>query len=232
MRRGLTAAIGAAVLGLSCVACTNGGTAADAPPVLAPGAPGESASPATEEQLAAAQDGNGHNEADVTYMVKMIMHHEQAVEMADLVPDRVENAKIRALSDRIDVAQQGELTIMEEWLDVNVYQPARRNPAHQNYCGLGGDHHGDEAGCVELDTDHSDMPGMATPEQMAELESASGAAFDELFVKLMVTHHEGGITMAEDAMIDGRHSQVLQMANDLITDQSLEIERLESALQN
>ena len=39
----------------------------------------------------------------------------------------------------------------------------------------------------------------AIDEQLAQLRDATGPAADELFVQLMVNHHEGGIHMAEFA---------------------------------
>ncbi|WP_133743089.1 DUF305 domain-containing protein [Actinorugispora endophytica] len=222
--------MGAVLLFLGGTGCADSapGTAGDVP-VLAPGAPGGTATPASEEQLAAALEDVRHNEADHDYIVAMIAHHGQALEMTALAPDRVRDPGLRTLAERIDLAQQPEIDLMEDWLETNVYGPGRENPAHQDYCGLEGgpDHHGAD-GCVE--PDHSAMPGMATPEQLDELEAASGAEFDALFVELMVAHHEGGVSMAEDVMIDGRHPRVLTMANDLITDQRVEIGRLESVL--
>ena len=50
-----------------------------------------------------------------------------------------------------------------------------------------------------MHTDHS-MAGMATPEQMAELAASEGTAFDRLFLKLMITHHEGAVKMVEELL--------------------------------
>jgi hypothetical protein len=51
--------------------------------------------------------------------------------------------------------------------------------------------------------DHGDMPGMMSEEQMATLEDASGAEFDELFLRMMIEHHEGAIEMAQIEQADG-----------------------------
>ncbi|GAA3747137.1 uncharacterized protein (DUF305 family) [Spinactinospora alkalitolerans] len=222
---------GAALLALGATACGGGEQeqAGDDIPVLAPGAPGESASPATDEQLAAVEESLTHNEADFEYVSRMVAHHEQALEMTDLVPDRAEREEIGKIADRIAAAQDPEIEVMEEWLEANVYGPARENSAHRNYCGLdGGEGHDHGGDCVEVD--HSDMPGMASDAQMADLEAAEGEEFDELFVELMVTHHQGAVTMAEEELLDGRHQVVLEMANDVIAEQSVEIGRMREVL--
>jgi uncharacterized protein (DUF305 family) len=234
--RRLALATGAALALLGATACTGDEDGRESANVIAPGAPGESSSPATADQIAALAEEQGHNEADVTYLVMMIEHHSQALEMTDLVPERHERDGIERIADRISAAQGPEITAMESWLEENVFGPARENPAHQNFCGLEGDgtHHGEDADvpACELDVDHADMPGMATPEELEQLAEAEGDAFDRLFVELMTTHHEGAVTMAEDAMAEGRDQTVLRMANDVIAEQNAEIGRMAEVLED
>lgn len=78
-----------------------------------------------------------------------------------------------------------------------------------------GGHHGHEA-----------MPGMATEAQLKTLRAAHGAAFDELFLKLMITHHTGAVTMATDVLSEGNNVQIEEMANDVIAQQTAEIGRM------
>ncbi|GAB3214156.1 DUF305 domain-containing protein [Marinactinospora thermotolerans] len=224
MRRWL-AVVGGTILVVLASACAQETPpVSDGTPVLAPGAPGESASPATEEQIADATAGVRHNEADVEYVRKMIAHHEQALEMTALVEGRARLEEIEGIAGRISAAQGPEIEAMQSWLEINVHGPARGNPAHQDYCGLEGEdsHHGGVCAPV----DHADMPGMATPDQLAELEAAEGREFDELFVELMTAHHEGAISMAEEVLGDGENPVVNQMASDVIVEQRAEIERM------
>ncbi|WP_017574072.1 DUF305 domain-containing protein [Nocardiopsis halotolerans] len=235
MRR-LVLAAGTALVMLGVSACTGDDGVQESANVIAPGAPGESSSPATSEQIAALAEEQGHNEADVTYLVEMIAHHSQALEMTELVPERHQREEIELIAERISAAQGPEITAMESWLEENVFGPARENPAHQNFCGLEGDgtHHGgdgDEPAC-ELEVDHDDMPGMASEEEMEQLAAAEGDAFDWLFVELMATHHEGGITMAEDVLAEGRDQTVMRMANDVIAEQRADIARMEQILED
>ncbi|MFW6641791.1 DUF305 domain-containing protein [Nocardiopsis algeriensis] len=231
MRR-LALVTGTALTLLCTSACTGEEEPQEAANVIAPGAPGESSSPATSEQIAALAEEQGHNEADVTYLVLMIEHHGQALEMAELAPERHEREDIGRIADRIAAAQGPEITVMEGWLETNVFGPARENPAYENFCGLeGSGHHGGDGGC-DLGVDHGDMPGMASPEDMERLEAAEGDEFDQLFVELMTAHHEGAVTMAEEAMENGEDQEVLRMANDVIAEQNAEIERMRQALES
>ncbi|MFD6100214.1 DUF305 domain-containing protein [Nocardiopsis flavescens] len=234
MRR-LVLAAGTALVLLGAPACTGEDEPQEAANVIAPGAPGESSSPATADQIAALAEEQGHNEADVVYLVQMIEHHGQALEMTDLAPERHRREGIGGIADRISAAQGPEITAMEGWLETHVFGPARENPAHQNFCGLegdGGHHEEGEVPACDLQVEHGEMPGMVSDEDMGRLEAADGDAFDRLFVELMSAHHRGAVTMAEEVLENGRDQTVMKMANDLIAEQNTEIDRMEAVLEN
>lgn len=214
---------------LTAAACSDSADSANPPP-LDPGAPGDDP---TELSLADVQDATdiAHNEIDADFMHRMVAHHEQALEMTDLVDSRHDDPDVHTIAERMSVGQLGESELMEAWLELNVYAPARDSPAHQNYCGLDleGAHH-DSEDCVTLDHTHEDMEGMLTPEQMDELTDASGAEFDELFVECMVQHHEGAIVMAEEVLRDGEHPVVYNLASEMALEQAVEITRLQGIL--
>jgi uncharacterized protein (DUF305 family) len=71
---------------------------------------------------------------------------------------------------------------------------------------------------------------MATPAQLDELAGASGAEFDRLFLQLMITHHEGALLMADDQRRGGSDVLASQMADDVTSSQSTEIERMRGLL--
>ncbi|WP_415840295.1 DUF305 domain-containing protein, partial [Nocardiopsis gilva] len=198
--------------------------------------PGDSPTPASEERLANAAKETGHNKADVDFMLQMIEHHSQALEMSDLAEERAEGEAITKIADRIAAAQSAEIEFMEGWLEEHVYAPARENSNHQNYCGLnkdeedgGGSHHRGDVTCP-TNLDHSQMPGMATEKQMDDLSKATGTEFDELFAELMIAHHQGGVDMAEDISIDGKNTAILKFAGDVIAEQNAEIKRMREAV--
>ncbi|MGW0707437.1 DUF305 domain-containing protein [Streptomyces sp. NPDC002643] len=173
------------------------------PAVIAPGKPGEAArtlSPAEAEKQRAEDDSP--NSADLDYARMMIEHHTQAIEMTELAPERAESTGVKRLAERISAAQQPEIDSMEAWLKTNDGD------------GKGSSHH------------HEQMPGMASEEQMEELGTLKGAAFDDLFLKLMITHHEGAVTMATDVKAQGNNIAIEEMADDVIAQQTTEISRM------
>ena len=149
--------------------------------------------------------------ADVTFMQDMIVHHQQAVDMAALVEGRSNNPDLTAIAGRIDASQADEIQFMRDWLTERG-QPT----AMQHHAGM--DH-----------AAHHAKMGMAPPAQMAELATLEGTDFDRLFLQLMVRHHEGAIDMVEEL-----HDQpgtaydpvMFEFTNDVVKEQEAEIERM------
>jgi uncharacterized protein (DUF305 family) len=194
-----------AVLGAG--GCDSGSDAKPAaetgPSVLVPGKPGEANRKMSAEDAARQRtDDDSPNSADVSYARMMIEHHAQALEMTELVPDRAESAKVKALAERIAAAQKPEIAGMQGWLK---------------------EHGKDDKGTGH---EHATMPGMATEAQLKKLRSARGEAFDQLFLTLMITHHQGAITMATDVKGQGNNVRIEEMADDVIAQQTSEITRM------
>ncbi|MCZ7461704.1 DUF305 domain-containing protein [Streptomyces sp. WMMC940] len=173
--------------------------------VVAPGKPGEPARTLSPEEAAKELPDDGPNDADFAYVRMMIVHHTQALEMTALVPERAAGTPVKRLADRIRAAQEPEIGAMRGWLKAHAKSGAT-------------DGHGAH--------DHGAMPGMATEEQLAQLRAAEGRAFDELFLKLMITHHQGALTMGATVLSEGSNVQVEEMANDVIAQQTAEINRM------
>ncbi|MFG1942043.1 DUF305 domain-containing protein [Nonomuraea sp. NPDC048826] len=206
MRVALVVVTGAlAVTALS--GCTSGTTqpaprADSTAPVIAPGKPGEEARTLSPTEAATAVLQATANAADIAYVQDMIVHHQQALDMAILAPNRAESAKLKSLASRIKDSQGPEIQWMRTWLQ----QQGQRVP----------DHH----------AAHDGMPGMATPEQMEQLKTASGQAFDKLFLELMIKHHEGAIEMSTEVLKGGSHLRIEELANDVGVTQLSEIRRM------
>ncbi|MEE1805875.1 DUF305 domain-containing protein [Streptomyces sp. BE133] len=203
----LAVAVMSAVLTLG--ACDEGdgdnrtkAQAGGGPSVVAPGKPGEPARTLSAEEAAKAAGDDTPNSADFRYVQMMIQHHAQALELTGLVPARSESTAIKRLAERITAGQKPEIGAMEGWLKHNGGE--KRKSGH----------------------DHSAMPGMATPAQLDQLRTADGAAFDTLFLKLMITHHQGAITMATEVLSQGNNVQVEEMAGDVVAQQTVEIDRM------
>ncbi|GAP52533.1 secreted protein [Streptomyces azureus] len=181
--------------------------AADGPAVIAPGEPGE-ANRTLSAQEAADQhsENDSPNSADVSYARMMIAHHAQALVMTELAPERVESAKVKRIAARIAAAQKPEIEAMKGWL--KSHGKPLKAERHE----------------------HATMPGMATEAQLDELRAADGKAFDQLFLTLMTTHHQGAITMATDVKGQGNNIQIEEMADEVIAQQTSEISRMRDML--
>jgi len=204
----VAAAVTAAVLALG--ACESDADSpakakgGDGPSVVAPGRPGEPARTLSAEEAAKAAPDDSPNSADFGYARMMITHHSQALTMTALAPDRAGSTQVKRLAERIAAAQKPEIATMQGWLKSNGGEKAKDDHSHGQ------------------DT----MPGMATQAQLTQLRGAKGRAFDELFLKLMITHHQGAITMATDALSDGNNVLIEEMASDVIAQQTSEINRM------
>ncbi|WP_179893978.1 DUF305 domain-containing protein [Streptomyces sp. gb14] len=200
------AAIAAALVLGACDADSGDGTSDKAkdtgPGVVAPGRPGEPARTLSAEEAAEETARDTANSADFRYAQMMIEHHAQALVMTELAPERASRSAVERLAERIAAGQKPEIGAMEGWLKRNDGDKRKQ-------------HH-----------DHSGMPGMATEAQLEELRGAEGKAFDKLFLELMITHHQGAITMATEALTEGNDIFVEEMASDVVAQQTVEINRM------
>lgn len=181
------------------------------PSAIAPGRPGERAETLSPEEAAKRRADDTPNTADLGYVHMMIEHHAQAVTMTELAPDRAGSMTVKRLAARIAAAQRPEIEAMSGWLRHHGGKGRHGAQAHH-----GGTH--GHAGAP--------MPGMATEAQLTALRRARGTAFDELFLKLMIAHHQGAVTMATEVLSQGDNTQVEWMASDVLAQQTIEIDRM------
>lgn len=191
-------------------ACTSPPPPEDPAPVLVPGRPGEPASTIPPGQATPAPV-TPPNANDIEYMRRMIEHHQQAIEMSVLAPDRAAAENVKLVADRIADAQGPEIEAMNGWLRSHG-QPTVEPGAHPGHAGH----------------DAATMPGMATPAQLDALRAAKGADFDKLYLQLMITHHQGALTMAREVQTRGIDERVQLIADEVIATQSAEITRLQA----
>lgn len=166
-----------------------------------------------------------HNDADVAFASDMIQHHAQALAMVDLTVERTLDPEVARIAEEIRAAQAPEIETMTDWLtqwDEPI--PATVND-HAN--AEGGEH--DMEG-MEGDDTGMDMPGMMSDEDMAGLAAASDAEFQEMFLAMMIEHHEGAIEMAQTEQEDGQYSPAISLAEDIEAAQATEIETMQGLL--
>ncbi|HEX7089911.1 MAG TPA: DUF305 domain-containing protein [Longimicrobiales bacterium] len=154
--------------------------------------------------------GPGFTVADVRFMQDMIGHHAQAIEMARMAATHGAGEAVRKLAEKIDISQSDEIALMEQWLV--------------------------ERGQAVPDEEYRRavrMPGMLTPEQMAQLDAARGPEFDRLFLTFMIGHHRGALEMVEALFASPGAAQdpdIFRFATDVDADQRDEIYIMQSVL--
>jgi uncharacterized protein (DUF305 family) len=147
------------------------------------------------------------NAADSMFAMMMIPHHEQAIEMSDLILAKSGvDQRVLDLAQQIKAAQVPEIELMQSWLD-DWGMPSSG--------GMDGMDHGD---------------GMMSEDDMTALEVAGGAEAARLFLEQMIEHHQGAIEMAQDELDDGANPDVLALAQRIITSQTAEIATMQELL--
>ncbi|WP_243233670.1 DUF305 domain-containing protein [Microbacterium sp. CIAB417] len=165
---------------------------------------GNSSAPSSSSSAATAD----FNDADVMFAQMMIPHHEQAVEMSDMILDKEGiDPGVLTLASDIKTAQQPEIDQLQEWL---------------NEWGADSD-----TGSMD-GMDHGG--GMMSDDDMAALEAATGSEASRLFLEQMTMHHEGAITMAQDEVDNGQNPDAIAMAQTIIDTQTAEIATMQELL--
>jgi uncharacterized protein (DUF305 family)/photosystem II stability/assembly factor-like uncharacterized protein len=144
--------------------------------------------------------------ADLHFLSGMIPHHTQAVLIAGWALTHQASDRIKRLSERIVVSQQDEIAFIQDWLDKHHEKPMQHDMT---------------------------MPGMLNADELARLDRARGPEFDRLFLRLMIKHHEGALTMVKQLFASNGAAQdnaIFQFASDVNADQTTEIERMEQML--
>ncbi len=153
-------------------------------------------------------------------MTGMIAHHSQAIAMANWAPTHGASASLRALCERIVVAQTDEIAMMRRWLGER-HQPVPDGKDWHMHMAMGG---------KEMDML---MPGMLTDAQMVTLDKAQGIEFDRLFLTGMIQHHLGAVDMVNTLFGtegSGQDEVVFRFASDVYADQTTEIDRMTKML--
>jgi len=182
--------------------------------------------------MSAPAAGADHNAADLSFAQQMIVHHQGAVEMADLAPSRAANQQVKDLAARIKAAQAPEIEQMTGWLDLWGASMSASAGASAADDGMGGMDVGGIGAGGEMSTGAGSgtMPGMMSDTQMQQLTASAGADFDRLFLQLMIVHHQGAITMAGTERLQGSNPAALALAESIKTSQTAEITEMQQLL--
>jgi len=190
----------ALVVAVSLAACSGGGSNDD----------GGHDMPGMSDGTSDVTPGAEANAADVMFAQMMVPHHEQAIEMADvlLAKDGI-GPELVDLAEQIKAAQGPEIETLTGWLEAWGAEPAA-----DGHGGMG-DGTGD---------------GMMTAGDLQALDDARGADAERLFLEQMVVHHEGAVDMARTEVSDGEHADAVAMAQSVVDTQTDEIQQMKELL--
>jgi uncharacterized protein (DUF305 family) len=209
IRRLVVVAAGASAIGIH------------APPGIAQGASTPSPSDIAAMAKAKADSVNRpYTRPDIDFMRGMIAHHAQALIMAGWAQSHGAGSSVQTLCSRILNAQKDEINIMQTWLR-DRGQPVPEAKAVPMKMMMNGMEH------------EMLMPGMLTDDQLKQLDAARGVEFDKLFLRDMIQHHQGAVSMVEALLSHDGAAQdelVFKLTNDIHVDQTTEIARMQRML--
>jgi uncharacterized protein (DUF305 family) len=204
---------------LALAGCSTGtedeNTAPDATATAASSAPTASAAtdtvtPSATVTGSAVEISAEHNDADVMFAQMMIPHHQQAVDMSEMLLAKDEIAtEVRDFAQKVIDAQGPEIDRMNAMLTTWGADPAPSST---------GQGHG------------SPMKGMMDDDELRQLEDAQGAEAARLYLEQMIHHHEGAVEMAQDEVDAGQNPQAQELAQEVIDAQQAEIEQMRTML--
>jgi uncharacterized protein (DUF305 family) len=158
-------------------------------------------------------DAPGDGSAKVGFMRDMILHHEQAVEMSNLLIDSPAEPSVHIYAHDIVIAQQYEIGLMDGFL-------ARWGKQR----GTG---EGNVMGWMGMPVPAARMPGLASAEEMEAFKAATGPDKEAMFIRLMKKHHQGGVHMAQGILERTDDQEVKTLATNIIKAQQSEIAEME-----
>ena len=159
----------------------------------------------TEVAMTANPDSD-FNDADVKFAQEMTARHEQAVELADLAlaTSAYASTQVIDLAQRIKNAQGPEIEMMKGWLTGWNMPMEMSGMSHSS--------------------------GMMSGDEMASLKNLTYGEFDKKWLELMIKHHQGAIAMATDMKSTAKSSDILMLADQIISGQKTEIAEMQLLL--
>jgi uncharacterized protein (DUF305 family) len=158
----------------------------------------------------------GKDSAEAGFARDMMVHHAQAVEMAEIVRAKTESNEIRILASDTALTQQAQIGQMQGWLGVWGLPVTGTEPA---MAWMG---HPTEGR----------MPGMATPEEVNRLRNAPPQEADAMFLRLMIPHHQAAVPMAVTILKETDRPEVERLASAIVASQRTEIATMRDMLKD
>jgi len=162
----------------------------------------------------AGSSSGDHNEQDVAFASDMIPHHQQAIQMAKMAQAHAGSTEVKQLADDIEAAQGPEINTMTGWLEA-----WGENASSGSMSGMG------NGGSMD-----GEMPGMMSNGDLEKLDHATGATFDQMWLRGMIAHHEGAVEMADTEIGQGQNSDAVALAKEIKAAQTAEINTMQRML--
>ncbi|MGZ5378521.1 MAG: DUF305 domain-containing protein [Mycobacterium sp.] len=184
-------------------------------------------------------DTEAHNQADAMFTQHMIPHHQQAIEMSDMLLGKQGiDPRVLDLAKQIKAAQAPEIEQMQNWLTqwgmpTMPMMPGMEMPGHSGMPSATPSEPGAPTHSMMPGPGMSDIPGMdgmMSEEDMAALKNAQGVEASKLYLTQMIKHHEGAITMAQNEIKDGQYPDTIALARSIVTSQQQEIDTMNKIL--
>jgi uncharacterized protein (DUF305 family) len=156
----------------------------------------------------------GNDSAEAGFARDMMVHHAQAVEMAEIVRDKTGSEEVRILAADMALTQQAQIGQMQGWLAVWEL-PVTGNEPPMSWMGH---------------PTQGRMPGMATPEEINRLRKLPPEEANKLFLRLMIPHHQAAVPMAEAILGHTDRPEVRQLAEAISASQRAEIGVMQDTL--
>ena len=178
------------------------------------GSPDRHGAPSSTDQ---SSEQANHNADDIAFARNMIPHHQQAVQMAQMVPTNTTNPRVIGLASQIINTEapgiQAFRTFLMQWQDVGGHDTQGKDSTGRDAGGQG-----------------IPMVGMVDERTTDKLQSLTGPEFDRLWLTSMIDHHRGAIAMAQDEVAHGRNADVIYLARSIIATQQPEIDQMKQML--
>lgn len=153
------------------------------------------------------------NDADVLFAQKMIVHHQQAILMAKAAESRAQDPNVKQLAAQIEAEQAQEIQTMTGWLQAWGKPAPTMTPGMMPSPGM-----------------IPSMPTMTPQPDMSKMMDMHGAAFDRMFLQMMIMHHKDAVEMARTEQASGANPEAKQLAKNIETSQTAQITQMQQML--
>ena len=160
--------------------------------------PGSTASPSPASAV--------FNTADVGFATDMSAHHQQAVEMSQMLLDKSNiDPRVVTLAQDIKAAQGPEIEQMTSWFSAWGQKA-------DSMSGM------DMSGTMMSDAD------------MNALKTSTGLAASKMFLTQMTVHHTSALVMAKMEIDSGKNADAVTLAKKILSTQTAEITKMSDIL--